>query len=157
MRTAEAKELWRYLRTPIAAYKLDNETVNNSTALQNDDHLYLVLPAGRYAITLGQARFTSSTAADFKWDFTFSGTATIYGLCFVQNAASSTNTTREITAFSSSVNFGATTGTTHILSMLGGVDVVVGGTLQFRWAQNTLEVSDTIVLAEATLKAFPTR
>jgi hypothetical protein len=145
------------LRIPIPAYKTADTVINNDNSINNDPHLAVTLPIGRYWVVLGGCRILGTTAADFIHDFTFSGTATFhFGSDTMQVGTNSTVTTRVITAFSTTVFVGLTTGTTFRLLVQGGIDVTVAGTLQWRWSQNTAEVSDLTVYQHAFLTAFPT-
>lgn len=139
----------------IVAYKTAHETVNNSAALQNDDHLSVTLAGGGiYNIELFlMIDDASGTNPGFQADlgggtatFTyFLGTFEIYedGAGLAANGALTTPTSPM------QIN-----GTGHNAARFtGAVEISAGGTLVLRWAQNTAEAVNTRVLRGSYLSA----
>jgi hypothetical protein len=130
--------------------KTATETVNNSTTLQNDDHLLLAVGANdAWQVNL-ILRVTSTAVADFKIDFTvpasgaFSYKTTDLTLTFAnQNAG---------TPYAFAIN----PSTTAALVFLYGIYIGGGtaGNLQLQWAQSTQEATDTQVLINSCLIAY---
>lgn len=142
--------------TPLQVRKTVTQTVNNSTVLVNDNELLIALPLinTSYGIEM-YITYTSSTVADIK--FTFSVPAGATGsFCTTGLAVGAAGTTGD-------GQFDATGLTTTI--SIGGAGQAVGclitgtintaaatGNLQFRWAQDTAEVSNTTVNADSWLR-----
>ena len=123
--------------------KTADETVNNSVTLQNDDHLVTAtLPASSaWAFDLLLVT-VSSAVADFK--FMFTGPAgTIFNLAFLVGGTTyeGGTLTEGSTAGFVSGNGGEVPVWIRGTLTLGGT----AGTLQLQWAQNTAEVSNTVV------------
>ncbi len=135
-----------YVQLPyvVHKYKTVDETVNNSTTLQNDDHLAWPVTANAvYALELHLVP-NSGTSADFKLAWTFpvgltmdwsvqtfdAGSVWVTNGGFVQTTVVVVGGTAgdSQTAFYGMVYVGANT-----------------GTLQLQWAQNAAFVADTIV------------
>lgn len=124
-------------------YKSADETVNNSTTLQNDDHLILPVGANEvWAFTLCLL-FRSGTTPDLKYAFTAPSGATVQFLS---------------TIYFDSIGDGASTtvatipgnGTTvTVVDTATGVITAsnTAGNMTLQWAQNVQNSSDTKVLA----------
>jgi hypothetical protein len=137
--------------------KSATETVNNSTALQNDDDFVVALPtSGTFGWSMA-VWYSSSTVADIQFAFTWPAGA---GAMWSPHAIATTGI--------SDVQFGAqsTSGlplpvggngaTSPVLALLEG-EITMGGTagnLQFQWAQNTLEASNTQVRARSRMMVW---
>lgn len=136
--------------------KASDETVNNSSSLQNDDELFIPLDANSTYIFDGLITYTSGTTADFQMDFTAPAGAT--GRRWLINGAS-TITACSTTAMNfnggaidaSATGIGATGGTCDV--PIKGTVTTTGtsGTFQVQWAQNTADASDTTVKAGSYL------
>ena len=128
-------------------HKAAHEIVNNSTTLQNDDHFVFAVTANSRWVVELHLNMISSAVADFKFDFSVpSGgyhglTLDTSGTTFWNQAAAST-----ITACAGSQTLAVLRGTIVIGSTAGNV--------QFRWAQNTAEATNTTVYADSILVAW---
>ena len=122
------------------------ETVNNSTTLQNDDNF--VFPVGTYQTWIVDIYLLlrSGAVPDFKFDFV------------VPAGASYVGTTIESAGITHWINAG------HAITSSAGEWIqpqlhaafatgATAGTVQFRWAQNTAEASNTEVGEDAVLVA----
>jgi hypothetical protein len=135
---------------PISAIKSADQTVNNSATLVNDTSLVWAMNANvkyRFAITVV---YSSNTTANFKFALAIpSGARLDFG--YAGYVVGGTNTA----LFQGDVNDTATAGTPFAVAGIVGIDaslfihgivtVVGAGNLQFKWAQNTANVSNTIV------------
>lgn len=151
-------------RRSMFAYvrKTADETVNNSTALQNDDHLLVALPtAGTFGFQM-VLFYDSSTTADFKAAFTMPAGATMLwgGVGPATTAGSSVGDGQFLTTTVSGTAIpygGAGTGTTNTLMLVVNGEITMGGTsgnLQLQWAQNTLDATNTVVRTRSRLLAW---
>ena len=131
--------------------KTADETVNNSTTLQNDDELLFAVAANEVWEFELLALINSSAVADIKFQFTGPSGSSIYQFNVGENAAT--------TDFISAVEPGGPVsdvrgqGLAMINAILRGIIVngATAGNLQVQWAQNTAEVSDTKVLTNSIL------
>jgi hypothetical protein len=144
---------WGYVR------KSADQTVNNSTVLVNDTELFVPMPtAGTFAWEA--VLFSSSSdVADIKYALTWpAGVTAMWGtmglattaVAGVGDVAIDTETT------SGNVNFHGG-GTSQMVVFYG--DLTMGGTagnLQIQFAQNTAEVSNTIVRSRSRLRVWRT-
>ena len=132
----------------ILAFKSGDETVNNSTTLQNDDHLsFSVGTTDVWALNICLVCTDSTgTAADIKVAFTLpaSGVMALGGVH--SNAAATIVLDRWITS-GTAVDL-ATTNAGANVYLISGTYASGGtaGTFQTQWAQNTLTVTDTKIL-----------
>lgn len=129
--------------------KTADETVNDSTSLQNDDELLLAVGASEKWVIAAAIRNSSSAVADFKLKFTIPSGATGWGFL----AGESTSQAAYLSIANTAVGW-ATAGypTGHFLYIV--LHIIVGataGNVQLQWAQNTQEASDTKVLAGSCL------
>lgn len=129
---------------PVLKYKTANEVVNNSSVLQDDDHLLWTVEANSiYQLTLNLT-MQSATTPDFKFTFTAPvGTTWTWGGTYydtssvlVSNGAFTEATTGAIGGTGAAVvdrfEYIFTVGNT-------------GGTLQLQWAQNAANATNTTV------------
>lgn len=143
--------LWKPYAGPPTVYKTAAETVNNSSALQNDDDLLVPVDANAYYRGEIWLSFTSAAAAGFKLDFTAPAGATMEASGFLVVVSGATT-------FAATSTLGAVGGivsTGSAVPYLGKFTLVTGanaGTLQFRWAQNSAHASNTTVNAGSCLK-----
>ena len=142
-------------RTPYGAWKLADEIVNGSASLQNDDELFVAVPANtRFAIR-GLIIFTSGSTPNFRLDWTGpTGYTHITNTKVYSRAASAPTQLVDTRTFIEGALVGASgLGTT--LSTQGQLMELTGfyqtsstaGTAQIRWAQNTSNGSNTTVYA----------
>lgn len=136
----------------VTVVKTADETVNNSAVYQNDDHLFkAVLANTTYKCNL-DIQFSSTAVANFKIDFTIPAGATIYVPSFHATIAYNVAGPNCAVTGVSGVGAGVP------LPFRAWFTLVVGataGTLQLRWAQNTAQVSNTVVYLGSSLQVFP--
>lgn len=135
-------------------YKTANEVVNNSTALQDDDHLLFTATANTpYFVELILAVTATSTTPDFKFTFTLpSGTMDIAGGNFQANS-------------SAWISAGASGSTEYVdLANAAGQSIFIrgvinvgatGGTVRFRWAQNSTSATAVTLLQNSMMIITP--
>ena len=138
-------------------FKTADESVNNSIALQNDDHLFLAMTANEKweakIVLYLVDNFTSGDSANFKFAITVpSGAAIQYRTVALTTASA----IAQFTAFASggaiSVQALASVSSIyaiHALVQNGGT----AGNLQFQWAQATANTYNTTLKAGSCLVA----
>lgn len=147
---------------PVIVRKTADETVNASTALQNDDHLVVAVAANAvYRIELMLLTSAGSTNEDWKFDWTMPAGATLrWGAASGAEAAvapwgavASGSAEQAIMTESSVMSIGGANvaGGTLILGILAVAGTA--GNLQFRWAQNTSAAVDNKLLTNSLLIA----
>lgn len=131
---------------PRTIIKVADETVNNSTTLQNDDELLFAVAANTKYVIRGRIKINTGATPDIKIGWTFPAGLTMdystigfSGGAFAAYAFDQTGTP-EIDGAGVADEF-FIDGTVTVSS--------TAGTLQFQWAQNTLNASDTKVLAKS--------
>lgn len=136
---------------PLFARKTSDETVNNSTTLQDDNELFVSVAANQvYKLHL-MVGYSSGTTPDFKINFSLPSGATMPRSSFITGGTGA------------AVQHGTFTGASVVGIDGQGSDaslqiwgtVVMGstaGTVTLQWAQNTLNASDTIVRSGSTLE-----
>lgn len=137
--------------TNIAVIKTADQTQNNTTALINDTQLVVSLPTANTAYTIEAfIRYSSSTTADIKYSFV--GPAGSGGNWMPLGLATgATNPGDGIFSASSAVGSSLANGGNGVGTLLGTVingritTAAATGTLQFQWAQNSLDPTDTVV------------
>lgn len=129
---------------PLLVRKSADETVNNSTTLQDDNHLVLAVAASTTYEFEMCIFHNSSTVADLKYDFTFpTGLTMNYGL----DGAAAGGGIDNFVLIQTSVPVIGGAGADRAAFLSGTVITsTTAGNLQLRWAQNMAEVSDTKVL-----------
>lgn len=132
---------------PKIKIKVADETVNNSATLQNDDELLFPVSASTNYILRGRIVFNTGATPDIKigWTGPTGFTMDYSVLGFSGGAAFSANRFSE-------------TGTPEVDGagvadefFLDGIVKIstTAGTLQFQWAQNTANASNTLVMANS--------
>lgn len=136
----------------------ESQIVNNSTTLINDTSLYIDAVTNTTYVIEGLILYKSSSVADFKCTITApSGSVggwTTSGINGYQGINQSTGTGSALLAFGTTASFGGA-GISSIAAVRLYAVVktsTTGGTINFRWAQNTAEASDTIVTTGSFLK-----
>ena len=142
----------------VVRMKTSDETVNNSTTLQNDDQLYIPLAASETVSFEAFLRSNGDATADIKIAFTAPAGATVRwapaGGLYVSTADAAAVSSAELTE-GSALAFGVPAGATRHIHVTGRcVNSTTAGNLQLQWAQNTLTVADTNVLASSWLKVI---
>lgn len=153
--SAYVRSMYTYVR------KTTDETINNSTALQNDDVLFSPLAAssGTYQFEMN-IFYSATTVADIKFAFTWPLGATVeWGIIGLATGAA-TNTGDATFGFQnvsgSSIAIGGIGATTHVPAQIFG-DIVMGanaGNLQLQWAQQNLEATNCIVRSRSNLRLW---
>ena len=135
---------WKPIAGPPTAYKTTAETVNNSATLQNDDDLFVSVDASAYYEGELWIAFTSAVAAGLKVDFTAPVGAALEASAFlvVVSGAVTYSATLALGAVSGIVSNGAASPYLCKFTLTTGAN---SGVLQFRWAQNTANASNTTV------------
>lgn len=138
------------LAYPDLAIKATDETVNNSATLQNDDELLLTVVANaKYRVDM-HVIWNSNSTADWKWAWTtptgLSGFFTATG--FPAGSATLYTGALPWSGTGSNEGQGADVYTKFSGILITGANA---GTLQFQWAQNTANASNTIVRAASFL------
>lgn len=133
--------------------KAADETVNNSATLQDDDDLVIAIGANETWYFEAMILHNTGTTPDIKVGFDIPAAAT---LSWTDVARTSSDTPAMTVPIQTDDGVDVLTGTgAASVAMIWGV-VVNGanaGNLQFRWAQNTQDASDTKVLATSYLMA----
>lgn len=143
-----------YVRDPLNyflnlwpfALKTSDESVNNSTTLQNDDQLALTFPDAntKWGFEL-YAILNSGTTPDWKGAFTVPSGAT---MSFSGHITSSGGTGSDLNGpyTQASTLALATQGADQILRLQGLIQIgATTGVVQLQWAQNTANASNTTV------------
>jgi len=129
--------------------KTADEVVNNSTTLQNDDHLTFTCPANKKCILEAQIFITNGNTAEFKAVVAASGATTVRG--FGHGAIHDYTYTFNQDGTGSSVRTQETNGATVELgglSLFGYVDAGASDrTVNIQWAQLTATAKNTTALA----------
>jgi hypothetical protein len=132
----------------IIANKTSDETVNNSTTLQNDDDLLAAMATTSYYVFECYVLVTSGTTPDFKCTFTVPANATMRW--------KDTNAYMHDTGAGTTMSFGTDgAGWPDGVLFIGEVWTTdTAGNLQFQWAQNVADASDTKVKACSQLRLW---
>lgn len=149
---------WQFLRgIDRAVRKTSDETVNNSSTLQNDDALVIAVSASsRYRVEL-MLICSSSTTADIKGSWTGPSGATMTWGTFAPHRAQTNINSATISVNSFAIGgvadmagFGTSSPALYVLRGLLTVSTTAGN-LQFQWAQSTAEATNTVVRANSVL------
>lgn len=135
-----------------AVRKTADETVNNSTTLQDDDALKLALAADEVWEFVLLVLVNTPTNADVKFAITVPSGASFYVIAHGLDAAGAA----WIGLRTDSTAFGVYGGGADNFPIVIRGTVVCGSTagdLQLQWAQNSAQSADTKVLANSALKA----
>ena len=146
---------------PLTRVKTADEIVNNSSTLQNDDHLVVPVTASSRYLWRAFIKLTSATAADFKLDLSLPAGSSHESVSQWWHRAAAVGSQagdeRMFNSSSPTTTVPATDGTTTAELLMGeihGLIVVAGtaGSVQVRWAQNAANVSDTTVYASSWME-----
>lgn len=132
----------------MTVLKSADETVNNSTTVQDDDDFsFSVAASSTYVVEMG-LRINSGTTPDFEFLFTAPTGASWQGLTLG-------STTTAVNQFTDATGETAIDGQgadrLHIIYAVFTIGVTAG-TVQFQWAQGTGDMSDTKVLENSWMK-----
>lgn len=132
---------------PTIVEKQSNQTVNNSVTLVNDTALFFAMAASRRYYWVLRFRFDADSTPDIKITFTVpSGAEGQHRRDLDNNTELNYGATGSLTGSTGNPRQGFSTGW-----------VKTGGTvgnLQFQWAQNTADASDTIVKEGSVLLVY---
>jgi hypothetical protein len=137
----------------LNAFKPSDETITNSSTLQNDDHLVVSAAANLTYAFRGLIMFTATTVADFKMDLSTPSGATwrLTAQTFNRGAAQGSQGSDARTALQGETlaipGQGTAFSATGQWVDLQGV-VTIGGTagnVQVRWAQFNAEATNCVV------------
>lgn len=134
--------------------KTADETVNNSTTLQNDDELLLAVAANDVWAFILLLRIATTAVADFRLTFTVPAGGVIKLQSDVNGAGTYIGVGNEVD-FTAQIAMAFATASANApanfkVLYIGGA---AAGVVQLRWAQGTAEVSDTKVLANSHIIA----
>jgi hypothetical protein len=139
---------------PNGARKTANETVNNSNTVQNDDELFVSVAASMLYVATGHLIYTSGTTPDFRWTWSLPAGATHSTNTRVfSRSLSAPSMMVDTRTFTSGNNGADGLGTTvatqaQIIEFAGIIQTsATAGTARIQWAQNTQNLSDTILYA----------
>jgi hypothetical protein len=145
----------------MSVYKTASQVVNNSTALVNDNHLFLPLPSLNTVYSVeGYVEYNSSTTADFKFGLAIpAGASTRFmasGLATGAAAATGDGNFQVQTTGGTLAYGGAGVGTRVGIHIAGVVQQgATAGNVTFQWAQNTLDATNTTVDQLSWLRIMP--
>ena len=134
--------------------KTADETVNNSSTLQNDDTLLYALAASEVVTFVCSVHYDGATTPDIQFAFTVPAAATLrWGVAgaFEDTAANNVNTGVTVSGTSIAVATAGAGSAEHLLLVGVVANGANAGNLQLQWAQNTATASDTIVRANSFL------
>lgn len=147
-----------YLIQQQHVVKPSNESVTNSTTLQNDDHLALPMSANTIYFIQGMFIISGAEAADmlFKWAVpsgaTFNWTSDTLGSSATGSATGQVSRTSQ--GNSNQPAFGLIAGTTTVVPYKGLIVVgSTGGVLRATWCQNVASGTATVMNAGSYMMA----
>lgn len=138
--------------TPLFVRKTADETLNNDSALQNDDALVLAMEASSTYLVDLRLIINSGTTPDFKFTFTVPSGAS--GSVHIFEGSSPTSAATVLQGpFSITATLSVSGVAADQIILIQGVVVTstTAGNLQFRWAQNTANATDTSVKTNSYL------
>ncbi|GIV54491.1 MAG: hypothetical protein KatS3mg039_1009 [Candidatus Kapaibacterium sp.] len=138
--------------TIVTRYKTSDESVSNSNALQDDDHLFATLGAGEVWEVEGMLDFSSSsTTPDVAFGLSVPSGAT-FKLSYHSNDGSPTGFRAGVLS-SGSASVEIPAGGSAVVFVRGIVIMGSGsGTVRLQWAQNTADATPTTARTSSYLK-----
>lgn len=134
--------------------KSANENVTNSTTLQNDDHFAFTVATGAFYTLEGYLVVDGAVGGDLKLDFTLPAGASMHWTNFGNNTGGVTqyNIATQAASVARAVSGNGGTASAS-LQPKGYVNIGgTAGTLQLRWAQNTLSGTASTIYASSWMK-----
>jgi hypothetical protein len=134
---------------PVTVYKTANETVNNSTTLQDDDQLLISVEANVTYDFEAEIIYNSGTTPDFKFAWTYPAGLTMFYAVYAAGGGTF------LGYYETEVNTPVLDGAGAAVGVLLKGTVIVAataGTLQLQWAQNTLTAANTVVQAGSYIR-----
>lgn len=135
--------------------KTADETVNNSTTLQNDNDLLVAVQKSTEYLLRLHLEVDSNTTADFKFALILPSGATLIGTVF-SDANPSLSAVAQVADLASGHAVILSVNPTVIEVVAKLIMSTTAGNVQLQWAQNTADVSDTIVREESYLEIVET-
>lgn len=125
---------------PLTVSKTADETVNNSTTLQNDDELLFAIKANEtWAFEMFLPFTCENNTPDIKFAITVPASATLYWILVYMN-------TTKVEDTSGNAEWVEGANGLRIASITGVViNSSTAGNVQLQWAQDTADASDTIL------------
>lgn len=145
-----------WMSFPRTVIKNSGETRSSNSTMTADSELVVPLGAGVWFAFELNAQFNTSAAADFKFDFNYTGTHSVYreyAIFIVPAAGTASISTPHTTIGTDTVALSGSAGEGSVL-VNGSILTTTAGTLQFRWAQNTSDASNTTVRNGARLTVY---
>lgn len=141
---------------PYLVRKTADETVNNSSVLQNDDHLLYALAASEEIMFECDIWYSSGATPDMKATWTVpAGAAIMWSTTGFDTGGSSHNDSFLVQASGTTLDYsGSTTPQRHARMKGQVINGANAGNLQLQWAQNTANASDTKVLKNSILRVW---
>lgn len=144
---------------PKIIKKIETQTVNNDSVLGNDDELFCHLPSnGIFEIEFNLA-VSGAANADFKSEWALTGsveqltTKICIGPATSTTGNADTNTRISRHNLTTDISYGCDGSTAAFINEKALVKTgKTGGKIQFRWSQNTAQVSDTAVSSSSYMK-----
>lgn len=152
---------WTIWKGDGVVRKTADETVNNSSTLQNDDHLKFPIEASEAWFVEAVLLTTgASINADFKFGWTAPASATaswnVVGVANTSNfnfvAVGTTTANNGMLAIGGTSNIGSLAGTAPVIIAGWFVAAATAGTIQLQWAQAAATAEDNKVLANSFLR-----
>lgn len=143
---------WSAIGTRARAHKSADETINNSTTLQNDNHLTMALATGTYQVN-GAVFANLAGNSGIKFAFAGTGGLTVTPMnvqVTIWDAGGARDAGR-LTALGGTASHGAKGSGDHYAEFAGSLVVTVAGTLTLQWAQLSAVASNLTVQASSTL------
>lgn len=131
---------------PVTAVKLADETLNNVTGLQNDDELLWAVSASSTYLLHLSISYNSGTTPDIKFGWSVPASTTMKWRVIGADTAGAVILTSGLTE-SSVQPIGGAGADTHLLVEAVITVSTTAGNVTLQWAQNTANVSNTIVRA----------
>ncbi len=127
--------------------KTANETVNNSTTLQDDNHLFAALAANEIVFFSALIIHVGNATADFKLAWTVPAGATLRWSMPNARVSAAEILAGASVEIGSGVAISCQGSTSRLGQLVHGLvrNAATPGNLQLQWAQNTAAVVDTIV------------
>lgn len=141
---------------PLTAFKAANKTVNNSTTLSADSELVIAVEANTSYLFEAYLEYSSATTPDAKFSITTPAGATWSiaprGLTTGVAATSGSIETAPLTT--GGIALGGNGAGTHLTATPSGQVTITGtaGNVTLTWAQNTANVSDTVLYAGSWMR-----
>jgi hypothetical protein len=142
---------------PLSASKGSDENVTSSTALQNDNDLFLAVAASASYRVMGRLIYTGGTqgSSDLKISWTGPSGTTLLWNTLGQDTSGNTSWSNTHTGIGDTAALGTASGATRMVTVEGILTVgSTPGTFQSQWAQNTSSGTPTAMRTGSVLQAW---